>query len=96
MKFRSLDVFVDGKFVVDLAYGKTISKELSAGEHKVQITNRLHTRDLSVVVEPGGHVRVQVGNTMGGLGVLLLGIGLPLYKPFIELVEHAPTQAVGR
>jgi hypothetical protein len=90
MKVRSLDVFVDDRFVADLAFGKSLSVDLEPGEHSVKVSNRLYTRELQVRLAPGDRKRVQVGNILGRLGMVLIGVGLPFYHVFVEEEDPAP------
>lgn len=89
IRIRSLDVFINDEFAADVAFGKSVTREVPAGAHKVKVSNRLFSREAVVELKPGETARFQVGNVMGSLGVLLMGIGLPIYKVFIQQLPSA-------
>ncbi|HZH98816.1 MAG TPA: hypothetical protein VEX38_07575 [Fimbriimonadaceae bacterium] len=89
MKVRSLDVFLDGHFWIDLPYGRSVRQTVSPGTHRIKVSNRLYTKELLADIGPGETKRLQVGNILGRLGMVLIGIGLPFYSVFIEEDESA-------
>jgi len=87
IKMRSLEVYVDDQFTVDLHYPKDFHIDLSPGEHAVRVTNRLYTRKLAVSVKAGETVHLQAGNHFSGLGGLMTSVlGMGPYKVFLKEV----------
>lgn len=84
MKVRSLDVSVNGRFWVDLPFGGVAQKEFPPGTLLVGVTNRLFSKKEAFDVRAGETLVVEVGNRMGGCGMVFTGLGLPLYGVFIE------------
>lgn len=84
---RGLEIYVDDQFVFDLQYSKTFTLHVEPGEHTVKVTNRLYTKKMDLVLSAGETIRLDVGNVVRGLGVLMMSsLGVGPYKVFMRRV----------
>jgi hypothetical protein len=91
---RQIVVRLDGKKVVELLYGETLTIEIAPGPHTLLVHNTLMWRSVTFDAAPGGHVHFTVANRAGrSYYVLLLIIGVaPLYL----MVERGAPGGGGR
>jgi hypothetical protein len=87
---RQIVVSLDGESIATLLFGEEVTREVSAGTHRLRAHNTLFWKTLEVTVGAGEHARFRVVNRPGAgtfslLG--LLGVG-PLYLTF----EPQPAQ----
>ncbi len=88
IKFRGLEVFLDGTFIVDLFFNTTYRINVLPGEHTVKVSNHLYKKSVKVNVQNGETVNLLAGNNftlLGGLMVSALGIGP--YRVFLSEVD---------
>ena len=81
---RQIVLTIDGEPLATLMFGQQVTREVSAGPHRVKAHNTLFWRNLDVDLKAGEHARFVVVNragtgTLSLLGVL--GVG-PLYLTF--------------
>jgi hypothetical protein len=76
---RVVHIWIDGeKLDRPLKYGKTITRELAPGPHKVKAHNTLFGHTVEFDAQPGETIRLRCENgfSSGGiLMVLMLGVG---------------------
>jgi len=87
IKMRSLDVYVDDQFSVDLTYPGEYRAEVDPGDHSVKVSNRLYSRSLRVPLKAGETVTVEAGNYVTGVGTVMMSVlGMGPYKVFLREV----------
>jgi hypothetical protein len=87
LKFRGIEVLVDGKFVGDLVFGKELRVDVDAGSHTVKVTNRLSSRFKDFEAGEGEEIRFEtVGIAMGGLWLIIAILGTVAYRVTLERV----------
>ena len=81
---RQIVVSVDGEHLGTLLFGQQVTREVSAGRHRLKAHNTLFWRNLEVELQPGEHARFVAINRAGSGTLSLLGIlGVgPLYLTF--------------
>lgn len=84
MKVRSLDLSLDRDFWVDLQFGQSVERLVPPGSVLITVSNRLFTKHAMFDLKAGETLVLEVGNQMGGCGLVLTGLGLPFYGVFIE------------
>ncbi|HZO53935.1 MAG TPA: hypothetical protein VFB63_14565 [Bryobacteraceae bacterium] len=89
VKDRQIVVSLDGDHIGTLMFGKTLTREVAPGPHRLKAHNTLFWKNLDVELQPGEHARFQVLNragtgTLSLLGVL--GVG-PLFLTFERVPE---------
>src|SRR5580693_4610360 len=85
IKMRSLDVFVDGEFTVDLHFPSEYQAEVDPGDHSVKVTNHLYSRTLEFTLKAGETVTVEAGNYVTGPGTIMMSVlGMGPYKVFLR------------
>ena len=92
IKFRGLEVYVDGEFAHDIAYPTTWSTSLTPGKHTIKVSNHLYKKSIEINARPGQKINVEAGNRftpVGGIMVAVLGMGP--YRVFLS--EVPATQA---
>jgi hypothetical protein len=81
---RQVVVSLDGKPLATLLYGKEVSREVAAGQHRLRAHNTLFWKTIDVDLAPGEHARFRAINR-AGVGTFsmlgLLGVG-PLFLTF--------------
>jgi len=81
VKQRQVIIKLDGKWVSDLLYGKTITRAIDAGDHTIRFDNTWNKKTLEFHVDPGEEVKFKVVNRAGRFTWFLvasLGAG-PMY-----------------
>jgi len=81
VKQRQVIIKLDGKWIGDLTYGKTLTRTIEAGRHELKFDNTWKKKTEVFEVPPGGHAKFRVVNTAGGCTwalVATLGAG-PMY-----------------
>lgn len=83
---RDLYVLVDDDTEDNLLYGEYLELELSVGEHRIKITNRLFSKSESFTISGGETVRYRVANVpaSGPIAILMLLTGSGSYKVHLE------------
>jgi hypothetical protein len=69
---RQVYVFVDEELWGKIRYGQPITREISAGPHKVRVNNTLLSDTLAFTATPGEHVRLRCSNGMPRAGWLMM------------------------
>jgi hypothetical protein len=87
VKDRQIIVNLDGEHMSTLMYGRVVSREVPAGNHRLKAHNTLFWKNLDVELQPGEHAHFEVAN-LPGKGTLsllgFLGVG-PLFLEFHRL-----------
>ena len=81
VKQRQVIVKLDGEWIADLMYGRSITRAIAPGRHELRFDNTWKKKTESFEVAPGEHVKFKVINTTGKLTwalVATLGAG-PMY-----------------
>ena len=81
MKQRQVIIKLDGKWIADLLYGKTLTKTIEPGRHEILFNNTWKKKKEVFEVAPGGHVKFRIINKTGRFTwalVATLGAG-PMY-----------------
>ena len=81
VKQRQIIIKLDGEWVADLMYGKTITRSIEPGRHELRFDNTWKKKTEQFEAAPGQHVKFQVINTTGRFTwalVATLGAG-PMY-----------------
>ena len=81
---RQVVVSLDGERLATLLYGKEVTREVAAGQHRLRAHNTLFWKTIDFDLAPGEHARFRAINRAGAgtfsmLGVL--GVG-PLFLTF--------------
>lgn len=90
LKQRQIIVKLDGEWVGDLLYGKTLSRTIPAGAHTLKVDNTWNKKSLEFKAAPGEEVRFRVVNRPGKFTWFLvasLGAG-PMYVS----IEREPAE----
>jgi hypothetical protein len=85
IKFRGLEVFVDGQFARDLSFNDSFSVDLPEGAHTILVSNHLYKKSVQLDLKQGDRVELVAGNNftlIGGLMVSVFGIGP--YRVFLQ------------
>ena len=87
VKDRQIHVDLDGQRIGNLSFGRSASREVAPGVHRLKANNTLFWKNIAVDLQPGEHARFQVAN-LPGRGTLsllgFLGVG-PLFLEFKRL-----------
>lgn len=87
IKMRDLYVTVDGGEERTLLFGGSTTFALAAGEHRVEVTNRLYTKDETVAIGESDDARFLAANVWaGGIFAWALVILTGAYKITLERV----------
>ena len=81
VKQRQIIIKLDGKWIGDLMYGKTLTRTIEAGRHEIRFDNTWKKKTETFEAAPGEHVKFRVINKTGRLTwalVATLGAG-PMY-----------------
>ncbi|MEP7364314.1 MAG: hypothetical protein ABI972_13760 [Acidobacteriota bacterium] len=88
---RQIVVSLDGNHIGTLMFGKTLTREIPAGPHRLKAHNTLFWKNLDIDLQPGEHARFEVLSRAGTgtLGLLgLIGVG-PLFLTFQRVTDPA-------
>jgi hypothetical protein len=81
MKFRGIEVLLDGKFIGDLTFGKTIETAIALGPHTLKVTNRLSSKSVDFEADDGEDIRFEAaGIALGGLWLVMTILGTVAYR----------------
>lgn len=87
LKFRGIDILLDGKFVGGLTYGNSLSISIDPGVHSLTATNRLKSKSVEFEARPGETLQFQtVGVALGGIWAMMAMLGTVAYR--VELARH--------
>lgn len=78
---RQIIIKLDGEWIADLLYGKSITRTIEPGRHQLRFDNTWKKKTEAFEAGPGEHVKFNVINTTGKLTwalVATLGAG-PMY-----------------
>lgn len=81
VKQRQIIIKLDGEWIGDLMYGKTLTRSIEAGRHEIRFDNTWKKKTETFEAAPGKHVKFRVVNTAPGCTwalVATLGAG-PMY-----------------
>lgn len=81
VKQRQVVLKLDGQWIGDLLYGKTITRSIGPGSHTIRFDNTWNKKDLQFQAAPGQEVKFRVVNRAGRFTwflVAALGAG-PMY-----------------
>jgi len=85
LKFRGIEILLDGKFIANLKYGDTFDFEVEPGRHTLMATNRLKSKAIEFEARDGETVEFQTtGIAMGGVWVLISMLGTVAYRVTLE------------
>lgn len=87
-QLRELYVEIDGKRITRLEPGQSVRYKLTAGPHRLRVTNTLNARETVFEAVSGKTLRFEAGNTVGPCALFMffvLGVG-PV-RAFLEHVE---------
>jgi hypothetical protein len=85
VKQRQIICKLDGDWIGDLLFGKTLSRPIAPGHHKLRVDNTWNKKTIEFDVAPGEQVKFRTVNRAGGCTWFLvasIGAG-PMYV-FIE------------
>lgn len=83
---RSVRIWVDDERWDNLRYGKSLSREIAPGHHRVKAHNTLLGTTLEFDASPGEEVRVKCQNGLTGGGMLMvLMMGVAYLRVKLEL-----------
>ena len=80
-KQRQVILKLDGKWIGDLLYGKSLTRTIEAGEHILRFDNTWNKQTVQFLAAPGEEVKFRVVNRVGRFTwflVAALGAG-PMY-----------------
>ena len=90
---RSVHIWVDGERWENLAYGKSLSREVTPGRHTIKAHNTLFGTTLEVEAAGGEEVRVKCQNGLTGGGMLMI---LMMGVAYLRVrLEREPPDALG-
>jgi hypothetical protein len=78
---RGLTLSLDGKDLPHLKAGRTISREIAPGQHRLRVNNTYHKKTVEFDAQPGEQVHYRIKNRIGFFGsmmITVLGAG-PMY-----------------
>jgi hypothetical protein len=81
VKQRQIIIKLDGEWIGDLMYGKTLTRAIEPGRHEIRFDNTWKKKIETFEAAPGEHVKFRVTNKTGRLTwalVATLGAG-PMY-----------------
>jgi len=81
VKQRQIIIKLDGNWIADLMYGRTVTRTIEAGRHELRFDNTWKKKNETFEAAPGEHVKFRVINKTGRLTwalVATLGAG-PMY-----------------
>lgn len=85
IKMRGLEVFLDGKFLQDVGFGKEFELDIPTGDHVLKISNTVYSKTEEFHVGSGQSVAFEVANVLSGFGALMMSaIGIGPYKVSIR------------
>jgi len=88
IKIRNLEVYVDGKWAADVAYGNSFETPLAAGDHEIMVTNKLKKQKADFVVKDGDQVVFQGTNVLSkGASAILGGLGMIVYHVTLKRIQ---------
>ena len=84
VKQRQIYVSLDGQPFAELLFGQHITRQVTAGSHRLRANNTLVWKTLECRLQPGEHARFTVVNRAGfGTYALLSTLGAgPIYLSF--------------
>lgn len=85
LKFRGIEILVDGNFVGNLLFGDTIQVEIPPGTHVLKATNRFKSSSADFEAEAGQTIHFETtGIVMGGLWIVITMTGTVAYRVTLE------------
>lgn len=85
---RVVNLWLDDEVWGPLRYGRTITREITPGRHRLKGHNTLSGVTVEFEASPGDHVRYRCINAIGGGGmVLLVFLGVPILRVRLEREE---------
>lgn len=88
IKIRDLYVSVDGSPEENLAYGKSLERQLDQGEHVLTVTNRLYTKEARFDLQDGQTIEFEAANRASGCGaILFMVVGMGPYRVELRRVK---------
>ncbi|HYL34578.1 MAG TPA: hypothetical protein VEV17_01550 [Bryobacteraceae bacterium] len=98
VKQRQIIVKLDGEWIGDLLYGRTLSLDIQPGRHTLRVDNTWNKKTIEFDVSPGEQVKFRTVNRAGGCTWFLvasIGAG-PMYVSIEREAEaEAPNPAPG-
>jgi len=89
---RQIYVTLDGAPIATLFFGKSVTRALEPGSHKLTADNTLRKKSIEFDVKPGQHAQFMVTSTPGwGYNFLVGLIGAAPIKVSLERIEDRPT-----
>jgi hypothetical protein len=101
---RQILMSVDGKYVGQLLFGDTLTREIAPGPHRLTANNTLYWKTVPFTVEPDGHAEFTVMNQLFGgtlmkmlfvfFGAAPLKLGLVPGPPARPVPSNRPSSGV--
>jgi hypothetical protein len=87
MKFRGIEVLLDGDFIGELSYGKSLEREIEPGIHTLKVTNRMKSASGAFEAAEGETVEfVATAIALAGCWFFLTMMGTVAYRVTLERV----------
>lgn len=90
---RPVRIWVDDERWDNIVYGKTLSRDIAPGRHRIKAHNTLFGTTLEFDAAPGEEVRIKCQNGLSGGGMLMvLFMGVAYLR---VRLEQEPSSALG-
>ena len=84
---RQVYLFVDEEPWGKVRYGKTVSREIPPGPHRVRAFNTLFSHTIEINALPGEHVRINCTNGMPTVGwLMMIFLHVTALRPRLERI----------
>jgi hypothetical protein len=88
LKIRGIELLLDGEFIGDLSFGKTLQIEISPGHHVLKATNKLKSKALQFDAIAGERLEfLTTGVALFGLWTIMAMMGTVAYRVTLERVK---------
>jgi len=90
IKFRGIEILIDGNFAGNLKFGDSLEIEVDPGSHKLIATNRLKSKCVEFEAKPDETTEFETaGIALGGLWLIMAMLGTVAYKVTLEPTNRA-------
>lgn len=80
-----MTISLDGEVIARLMAGRSVTRELPPGTHRLRANNTLMWKTVDLTVPPGGHLHYVAANRSGWLTTIMAIIGTGWF--YVELRE---------
>jgi len=87
IKFRGIEILIDGSFAGNLQFGDSLEIEVEPGTHRLTATNRLKSKSVEFEAKPDETIEFETtGIALGGLWLIMAMLGTVAYRVTLERI----------